>query len=199
MDPLNSSERSIAARLAAPSASSQTMFSTRRLGASATSSAPEPAILLIERRPINKNKPDSRLADVFVYDYASNELERSIIDLNTRTLVDRSRSQGTQLPLIQAEIDRAETLLFDDEEQFRLINQEYQRIIGQPLTNPAQLHVKAFTFHADNLPQKVNQAAAECGIRRCAQLLIYTDTNIIFEITPIIDLSANVVIQNIGF
>lgn len=196
MDPLSLQELNAAANLTRPSTPA---YSSRSLRPAADSSAPAPATLLIERRETEKRDSNSRLADVYVYHYDSSELEHSIVDLNTHTVVKTSRSQGTQLPLIEDEIDRAAALLFDDDEQFTLINAEYQRIVGKPLTDRSALNVKAFTFMADNLPQKVNQAASECGIRRCAQLLIYTDTKLIFEITPIVDLSANIVIQNIGF
>lgn len=200
MDPLTPGEISTAATLAAPPAPNEA-YSRRNLAPAASASAEtQPGTtLLIERRQTRKGDNQSRLADVYIYHYDSNELEHTIVDLNTSAVVKTSRSQGTQLPLTQDEIARAGALLFEDDEQFALINDEYRRITGKPLLEPQALNVKAFTFMADNLPQKVNQAASECGIRRCAQLLIYTDTNYIFEITPIVDLSANVVIQNIGF
>lgn len=195
MDPLNASELATASALTATTAD---IYSRRSLTAK-TSPSLEPSTLLIERRQTRKGDNTSRLADVYIYHYDSNELEHSIVDLNTQTVVKSTRSQGTQLPLTEDELARAGNLLFEDDEQFALINTEYRRITGKALLNPDSLHIKAFTFLADNLPQKVNAASSECGVRRCAQLLIYTDTDLIFEITPIVDLSANVVIQNLGF
>lgn len=197
MDPLSAEELASATSLGETGEVSG--FSTRSLSASASTSAEiPPQTLLVERRQTRKNE-SSRLADVYTYHYDSNELERSIIDLNTRSVLNTSRIQGVQLPLVEAELDRAAQLLFDDDEELELISQEFLRVTGSPLVSRDQLHVKAFTFSADSLPQKVNEASSECGIRRCAQLLLYTDTDIIFEISPIVDLSANVVTQNIGF
>lgn len=195
MDPLSPEELANAMALGQPEQVSA--FSTRSLQAAAVGPATS-RVLLVERRQTRKGET-SRLADVYTYHYDSNELERSIIDLNTRTVLDTSRSQSVQLPLVEAELQQISSLLFEDDEEFELISSEFQRITGTTLVSQDQLHIKAFTFNADSLPQKVNEASSECGVRRCAQVLLYTDSDIIFEISPIVDLSANIVTQNLGF
>jgi hypothetical protein len=68
------------------------------------------------------------------------------------------------------------------------------------LSNPAQqLQVKAFVFHASSLPEQLNAASQQCGLQRCAQVLLYTADSVVFEVSPIVNLSAGVITQNIGF
>ncbi|MEZ5449456.1 MAG: hypothetical protein R3E89_10880 [Thiolinea sp.] len=61
------------------------------------------------------------------------------------------------------------------------------------------MNVKAFVFTAETLPESLNAASQQCGLSRCAQLLLYTHNSIVFEISPIVSLSAGVVTQNIGY
>lgn len=156
-------------------------------------------VLLIERHQ-QKNAPKGqRIADVFTYDYATNELIESLVDLNTSEVIKTSRKQGIQLPLTQNELEKAKRIVFADEEERQILENEYRRITSRHLTDTNELNIKAFTFTADSLPNRVNEASKSCGIHRCAQLMLYTSDNIVFEITPIVNLSKGVVTQRIGF
>ncbi len=165
------------------------------------SPAPQSEILLIERRPVEKGTERSapRLVDVYSYNYETNKLNQTVIDINTNAVQSVTESQGVQLPLIEKEIRQAIDLVFNDPQQLQLLNQEYQRLTGQTLTSVDQVKVKAFTFLGDSLPGVVNEDAKNCGIHRCAQLLLYTSDSVAFEISPVIDLSTKKIIQNINF
>lgn len=156
-------------------------------------------VLLIERNEEKGAPSDQRRADVFIYDYSSNELIQSLVDLNTSEVIRSERKQGVQLPLTNNELKRAKQIIFEDEEERAILEAEFRRITSRELSDTAELNIKAFTFHADSLPNRVNEASKQCGIHRCAQLLLYTDENIVFEISPIVNLSENVVTQRIGF
>ncbi|MFZ1342777.1 hypothetical protein [Thiothrix eikelboomii] len=196
LDPLSPAELSQAVSLAAPEQRAQLAM---------RSDTPAPAIahtlelLLVERRPVDKEQPGRRLADVYSYDYRSDETIHSIVDLNTQERVQTERVQKLQLPLTENELARASQLIFNDPEQLSQIQAEYKRITGQTLIKPEQLHVKAFVFTADSLPEGLNAASQNCGIQRCAQVLLYTHDSVVFEISPIVNLSVGLVTQNIGF
>jgi Cu2+-containing amine oxidase len=165
-----------------------------------SSTAPKTEVLLIERHEEEKNAPkDLRRADVFTYDYSTNELISSLVDLNTQQVVSSSRKKGIQLPLTENEIKRAKDIVFSDEDERQILAYEYQRITSRIMTNTTELNIKAFTFTADSLPNRTNEASKLCGSHRCAQLMLYTGENIVFEISPIVNLSEGIVTQRIGF
>jgi Cu2+-containing amine oxidase len=156
-------------------------------------------VLLIERHQQKGAPQGQRRADVYIYDYQTNELIESLVDLNTSEVLNTNRKQGVQLPLTTKELARAKQIVFDDEDERQILEHEYQRITSKPLTSTAELNIKAFTFTADSLPNRVNEASKYCGVHRCAQLMLYTGENIVFEISPIVNLSEGVVTQRIGF
>jgi len=162
--------------------------------------APKTEVLLIERHEEEKNAPkDLRRADIFTYDYSTNELISSIVDLNTQQVVSTTRKKGIQLPLTENEIKRAKEIVFNDEDERQILAYEYQRITSRIMTDTTELNIKAFTFTADSLPNRTNEASKLCGNHRCAQLMLYTGENIVFEISPIVNLSEGIVTQRIGF
>lgn len=166
---------------------------------SATSPNNNKEVLLVERHQ-QKNAPKGqRYADIFTYDYATNELIEALVDLNTSTVIRSERKRGVQLPLTENELERAKRIVFEDEDERQILENEYHRITSRPLTDTSELNIKAFSFTADSLPNRVNEASKLCGIHRCAQLMLYTGENIVFEITPIVNLSKGVVTQRIGF
>jgi hypothetical protein len=192
-DPLDPNEIARAASQATLSAT-PAATSTRRQ----VSTAPANELLLIERHINNKGNTE-RLADVYTYDYHTNQTIITVVNLDTNTTLAKHYQQNLQLPLTDNELKRASDLIFNDDEQRPLLNAEFKRITGKTLSAPKQLHVKAFVFHASSLPEQLNANSQECGLQRCAQVLLYTVDSVVFEVSPIVNLSANVVTQNIGF
>ena len=198
-DPLNNSELSLALQ------ATQAMMNTPRLQhAARNTSASSQAILsmeqlLVERRPTDKEQPEKRLADVYSYDYSVDETVHAVVDVATGEIISSERLKQQHLPLTVNEIARARQLVFANAEQSALIKQEYKRITGSELTNPDSLNIKAFSFSADSLPERLNAASQQCGVQRCAQVLLYTHDDIVFEVSPIVNLSVGLVTQTIGF
>ncbi len=157
--------------------------------------------LLIERHAVAKGAENqaARLVDVFTYNYDTNILNQTIINLSTNSVVSTTHNKEVQLPLTENEITRATEVVFGDQDEVDLINQAYQRVTGETLTQPDQLEIKAFTFLGNSLPGVSNEESMNCGNHRCAQLLLYTPEKVAFEISPVIDLSTKKVIQNINF
>ncbi|TXH70182.1 MAG: hypothetical protein E6Q83_06555 [Thiothrix sp.] len=195
LDPLSPSELAKAVSLAAPEQTAQLAARS----ATQLAVAHELELLLVERRPVDKEQPGKRLADVYSYDYRSDETIHSIVDLSTQERLQTERVQNLQLPLTENELARASQLIFNDAEQLRQLQTEYRRITGQTLLNPEQLELKAFVFTTDTLPEGLNPASQHCGLQRCAQVLLYTHDSVVFEISPIVNLSAGLVTQNISF
>lgn len=195
MDPLDPTELSRA--INATTAAATPVASMRALAAS--TAAPSTELLLVERHP-NEKGQTTRLADVYTYDYATDETIINVVNLDTNQLVSSTRQQNLQLPLTETELQRASDLIFADDEERSLLDAEFRRITGQTLSNPQQqLQVKAFVFHASSLPEQLNAASEQCGLHRCAQVLLYTADSVVFEVSPIVNLSAGVITQNIGF
>lgn len=192
-DPLSSAEIAKVSRI-----TQQPQLAARSTGDNASRSRPR-EVLLIEQHQ-EKNAPKGqRRADVFTYDYQTNELIETLVDLKTSEVLKTQRKKGVQLPLTENEIKRAKEIVFNDEDERQVLAYEYHRITSQPLTDTTELNIKAFTFVADSLPNRTNEASKLCGIDRCAQLMLYTGDNIVFEVSPIVNLSEGIVTQRIGF
>ncbi len=191
-DPLTVDEISRVSRLTAPRS-----LAAKSENAIATNDHQE--VLLIERHEEKGAPEGQRRADVYIYNYETDELQESLVDLNTSEIISSVTKQGVQLPLTENELKRAKEIVFKDEDERQILEHEYKRITSRTLNDVSELNIKAFTFMADSLPNRVNEASKQCGIQRCAQLMLYTDENIVFEISPIVNLSAGVVTQRIGF
>lgn len=156
-------------------------------------------LLLIERDRSEDKKSGARRANAFVYDYQSDETIIYRIDAETNKILSSVRRKNIQFPLTETEIARTVQIIFSDKETFALIANEYQRITGKVLSSPKDLEAKAFVFSADTLPEQLNPASQQCGVHRCAQILLYTHDAVVFEVSPIVNLSANLITQVIGF
>lgn len=195
-DPLTAAEIATVSAITAPRPVAARLTSQKDATQSNASSL---EVLLVERHAEKGAPQGQRRADIFTYDYATNELIESVVDLNTSEVLRSIRVQGTQLPLTENELKRAKKIVFDDEDERQILEHEYYRITSHQLTDTSELFIKAFTFTSDSLPNRVNEASKQCGIHRCAQLMLYTGENIVFEVSPIVNLSEGVVTQRIGF
>jgi len=139
-----------------------------------------------------------RWADTLVYDYATDELVTTVINLATNSVISVERTREMQPPLSENELERAMSIVFEDDEELSVLAAEFKNITGETLTSKQQLQYKAFTFFADSMPNIVNDASKACGAQRCAQILIYSADRISFKYSPILNLSAGVVTQRIS-
>ena len=147
----------------------------------------------------SKQNDGHRWADTLVYDYATDELITTVINLDTNNVISVQRSRDMQPPLSDNELEKAMTILFEDDEEFSLLAAEFKQVTGEALISKEQLRYKAFTFFADSMPNIVNEASKECGAQRCAQILAYTTDRISFQYSPIVNLSAGVITQRISY
>lgn len=165
--------------------------------------APAAEVLLVERHQESKQVYAQgrwpRRADVYVYRYADNTLIRQVYNLDTNQVEQVDEMQGTQLPLTDAEALRALALALADANVRPRLDAEFQAITQQPLVSADQLLVKAMVFHADAALGQDLGAAAECGLRRCAQLLLAAGDNVALRVIPVVDLSSGAVVRALPF
>ena len=160
-------------------------------------------LLLIERHEESaetyRQKSWPRRADTYYYDYNSDRLIHYVINLESKAIDQINVSQSVQLPLTRNELQNAIRLVMEDITLRRTLNAEFERVTdGQQLTSAEQLQIKGFVFGSDVMPDRVNEATQPCGLHRCAQLLIYTQDNIVLELLPIVDLSRQLVTQDLS-
>lgn len=205
MDPVSESEISRAKSMAMPAPATATRLARRSVTTAAADEAADtaPTLEFLRVQPHRFKKSElsdnKRWADATAYDYRTDELVTTIVDLDNNQVLSTRRDKNLQPPLAANEIKRALEIVLQDDEERRILNSEFTRITGEVLSSIDQLQYKAFTFFSDSMPNAVNDASSSCGTHRCAQLLLYTHDNIVFEVSPIVNLSAGVVTQRMGY
>ena len=194
-DPLTAQEADIVA-----AAALQSVAASRQPAASAEQLATDAQeVLLVERHEADKAAYAKgmwpRQADVYVYDYATDTLLHTLVDVQSSAVITVERVQGVQLPLTVREEQRALALVQADNKLWSSLADRYQTITGEALAGLEQLQVKVSVFHADVMPDRVNAAAQACGQHRCAQVLLFTVDKTLLDMTPIVDLSLGQVVQ----
>lgn len=164
---------------------------------------PAEEVLLVERHQEDKQTYAqgrwTRRADVYVYRYADNTLIRQVYNMDTNQVDQVDQVLGVQLPLTEAETQRALAIALANTTMRPQLNAEFRYITQQDLVSADQLILKAMTFHTDAAPGQDLGAAAQCGIERCAQLLLAAGDNVALRIIPIVDLSSSAVVQTLPF
>lgn len=156
-------------------------------------------VLLVQRLDTGKvtkgKNAGPRQSETFIYNYDSDTLRRVMVDLSTNRIEAVEEMQNVQLPLTASEIERALDLVRTDPVIGQTIREQYKNATGTDLSGLEQLQHKVFIFQADTLPNQVNEASQLCGLQRCAQVLLFTEEKMAFEITPIVNLSQEKIIQ----
>jgi hypothetical protein len=136
-----------------------------------------------------------RRADVYTYLYDTDTMMLAVVNLTSGQVDSVEAAQYVQLPLTQKETDRAIQLLIADAAVMAEISAQYQAITGQALTQPeTQLKLNTLIYRADAMPDS-NPGAAACGLHRCAQFLIATQSDVVINLLPIVDLSLETLVS----
>jgi len=161
------------------------------LSASMFDSVERQALLLVERRPAPKGD-SRRLANVFVYHYDDDILSHLVVDTADNTLVHSLTMSKVQLPLIDDERQLAVNILFSHPASRALLEDEFKRVTGRSLGELTQINYKASTFVAEG---EGDTRTRNCGVRRCARILMYTADNVVLDLAPVVDLSQESVLK----
>ena len=180
-------------------ARARTLAGQRADFANAVNTASRSELLLIERHAESKTDMRSgnwpRRADVYTYLYDSDTLMLAVVNLTSGQVHSVETMKNVQLPLTQNETDHAIQLLLADTTLMANIATQYQTITGTALTQPeTQLKLNALIYRADAMPN-ANPGAAACGLHRCAQLLLATQSDVVINLLPIVDLSLETVVS----
>jgi hypothetical protein len=189
-DPLSTAETDAAAELARGSNPGESVG----LG-------DDDVVLMVERHEEAKAEADDapRRADVYTYSYDDDVLTWTLVNTETGEVEDEAVVPDTQLPLVEEEADRALELALADDDLSTLLATRYRQATGQDLTDAeTELVVDPIVFRADANPA-VTGRARSCGQHRCAQLMIRTADDLLVNLLPIIDLSADRVVSRTGF
>lgn len=152
-------------------------------------------LLLMEPRILEKDAGDRREADIYIYDYATDEVIHFIIDMVDRALLHSARVRNVQLPLVEDERATALDIAFRNEVNRRQLDAAFLAATGRTLDSIREIKYKAFVFLAASVSEQKAINVRECGLHRCAKLLLYTADNTALDLSPIIDLSSRRVLQ----
>jgi hypothetical protein len=159
-------------------------------------------LLLVERHQEAKADEEAglRRADVYVYSYDDDVLTWSLIDLDNDEVDDTESSTGTQLPLVQEEIDRVVQIAMDNPRFVSRLEAEFEEATGRAMADPAtDVVMQPIVFLAESMPNVATGAIANCGEHRCAQLMLQSSDNFLINLLPIVDLSDGRMISLEGF
>ncbi len=165
--------------------------------AARTRSADKLETILVERHQEEKavyaRGTWDRRADVYMYDYSTNEMQYAIVNLTTGNIDHFEKVQGVQLPLTQNELARATAILMADEgEVGQALRDLYRDTFGRELS-AADLYVAPFIYKAASRGI-TDGIKASCGIDRCAELLIETTNDMLIPFNPLVNLSTGQII-----
>jgi hypothetical protein len=149
------------------------------------------------RLPLAKDAPAQPhvVAQVDLYDYATDSLLTRDVDLSTGQVTGTVRQRGVQPPPTADEVKQALALLLADPRLGAGLRTDYAAETGKTLTSPSQFAVQGLTYRTYANPASGGapggNPVAQCGAHRCVQLFVrvpggkWIDTSRI-----VIDLSA---------
>lgn len=150
--------------------------------------------LYAQRHSEDKNAdPQSRKADVYYYNYSTNEAIRVVVDLNANAVLETKVTRGvTHQPFFTGpEIKAALELIYNHETMGPRLREAYQETTGQSLDDISQINAQGgifFPASAANTP--LGDLTADCELNRCMQLFIpIDDANFIDTSNLVVDLS----------
>lgn len=135
-----------------------------------------------------------RRADVYVYNYDTDELLWAVVNLPAGAVDHVETMQNVQLPPTEAETARAIEIALADSEAGAAIRDLYRQLKGRDLNQPDQLRLYATLFRAADEPAIGVGAAAACGLHRCVYLMLATAEGALLRLLPIVDLSTSQVV-----
>ena len=192
--PMSAAEMETATRLITEAADQQPRAATN------TQKNIEPLgreVLLVETL-YRKNSKDSKsrsastgdarekIAEAFVFDYATGRTTRYLIDVGATRIVEQQAVNSVHLPLNQREQTLAADLALKDKSVFDAIAAEFVREYGQKPRLDEDIDTKIFIWQPT--PGDNSRLARECQQQRCAWVSLFTSDSLSLSIEPIVNL-----------
>ncbi|WP_217426515.1 hypothetical protein [Candidatus Methylobacter favarea] len=136
-------------------------------------------VLYAQRHNEDKNDDlQTRKADVFYYNYTTNEAIRVVTDPNRNAVLETHVAKGvTNQPFFSsAEVKAALQLVFEHPELGSRLQTSYLNITGHNLNDISLLEAQGGIFFPDSAAHTpLEDIAAVCAVDRCMQLFITID------------------------
>jgi len=130
-----------------------------------------------------KKNDSTRRARVYQFNYNLQQSRLVLIDLDTGVVVKQQAIDTVHLPLNNAEINTARSLVEQQSQLMDAINQNrLQRGLPQ-LSDLATIDVKASIFEPDDLKHI-------CAMQRCALVSLFDQTRTVFSVEPLVNLQS---------
>ena len=180
-DPLSADEQAQAASLALTPASQRA--ATGRI-----------ALVLSERHQEEKSVYNQgtwdRRADVYYYNYDTNENYYALVNLTTGNIDQAETLYALQLPFTPEEKEQAFALIKQDTNLVARIQEEYAVLMPEKPFSFDEISADSFLF--DGKRYGITEGAlAACGVERCGDFFLSLSNNAVLSIRPIVNLSTN--------
>jgi len=143
-------------------------------------------VVLIElQEKKTKPKDSQRLAEVFVFDYATSTTSVKLLDVDTQHLVSSRLIDTIHLPLNEREIAVALQWLLSDAELMTALRLEYEKQLGKTLKSLDQVDMKVSIWN----PGAGRADSHECNQSRCALVSLFTNNHYNFSVEPVVNLA----------
>lgn len=127
-------------------------------------------VLMVElQEKKSRQRHDARVAEVFTYNYNTNNAQLLLIDVNTHKLLSTHSIENIHLPLNQREIELANSLLLKNAQTISELEQEYLTQFGTHLKSFSDLEMKVSIW--DPGPNHMNTI---CSKTRCALVSVFS-------------------------
>lgn len=143
-------------------------------------------VLLVELQEAKNRATDApRLAEIFLFDYASNTANIMLVEVESQRVIGSHQLNDIHLPLNEREVAAATGLLLDDATLMSNLASEYEKQVGKPLISLQQLDMKVSIWN----PGSSERYPRDCSLTRCALVSLFTENYHNFSVEPIVNLS----------
>lgn len=141
-------------------------------------------IELQEKKSVSENS--SRMAEVFVFDYATATSRVMLLQVDTQEIISSLPINNIHLPLNEREVAEALRLLLLDEALMAALQLEYEAQQGKSLESLDQVDMKVSIWN----PGAGRAASHECNESRCALVSLFTKNHYNFSVEPVVNLAS---------
>ncbi len=135
---------------------------------------------------VNTGNTVTRLAEAFVFDYASGQTTRYLLDVASNRIIDQQAVDSIHLPLNQREQDLAAKLAIDNASVAASVSTEFLREYGKEPQFDIDIETKTFIWQPP--PGDKSRLADECRQQRCAWVSLFTSDSLSLSVEPVVNL-----------
>jgi hypothetical protein len=142
-------------------------------------------VLLAELRE-QKNPSTSQPIEVFLFDYATGKTVLKLVDLEQQHILSSTDIETTHLPLTDAEIQYAESLMQTHNALAERVQGELTAIQNEIVVGLSELEARISVF----VPHQSRTDESVCDRQRCALVSLFTEDDFSLSVEPVVNLSS---------